>query len=182
MAVYLDLIWTFFKIGITTFGGGYAMLPVIQREIVEKKGWATEEEILNYYAIGQCTQGIIAVNTATFIGNKYKGIPGGIFATLGLVMPSLILISTIAALLTNFAELALVQHMLAGIRIAVVVLVLNSVYKLGQSGIVNAFGWCVFLLTFMLSAFFGASPVLVVILSALSGFLSGNLWKERVNT
>ena len=103
MKEYLELVVTFFKIGIMTFGGGYAMLPMIQREVVEKRGWATEEEILNYYAIGQCTPGVIAVNTATFIGDSRKGVLGGFLATLGVVLPSLILISVIAAVLNNFA-------------------------------------------------------------------------------
>jgi chromate transporter len=173
--VYLELIATFFKIGIMTFGGGYAMLPIIQREVVEKKQWATEEEILDYYAIGQCTPGIIAVNTATFIGNKQKGILGGFLATFGLVLPSLIIISIIAAVLTNFAEISAVQHALAGIRVAVVVLVGYSVKKLAKSGVRGAFGWCLFVLTFLVSALFGVSPVLVVALAAVAGILAGIL-------
>jgi chromate transporter len=173
--VYLELIVTFFKIGIMTFGGGYAMLPIIQREVVEKKQWATEEEILDYYAIGQCTPGIIAVNTATFIGNKQKGILGGFLATLGLVLPSLIIITVIAAVLTNFAEIPAVQHALAGIRVAVVVLVGYSVKKLAKSGVCGAFGWCLFVLTFLVSALFGVSPVLVVVLAAVAGILAGIL-------
>ena len=135
MNEYLELVVTFFKIGIMTFGGGYAMLPMIQREVVEKRGWATEEEILNYYAIGQCTPGVIAVNTATFIGDSRKGVIGGFLATLGVVMPSLIIISIIAAVLNNFAEIEAVQHALAGIRVAVVVLVGFSVWKLMNSGV-----------------------------------------------
>jgi chromate transporter len=174
---YLELIITFFKIGIMTFGGGYAMLPIIQREVVEKKQWATEAEILDYYAIGQCTPGIIAVNTATFIGNKQKGVLGGFLATFGLVFPSLIIISVIAAVLTNFAEIAAVQHALAGIRVAVVVLVGYSVKKLAKSGVRGAFGWCLFVLTFLVSALFGASPVLVVVLAAVAGILAGILGK-----
>ncbi len=176
---YLDLIWTFFKIGITTFGGGYAMLPVIQREIVEKKGWATEEEILDYYAIGQCTPGVIAVNTATFLGNKRKGIPGGFLATLGIVLPSLIIISIIAALLTNFAEIAAVQHALAGIRVAVVVMVAFSVVKLGKSGIKKGFGWILFVLAFLCSAFVGLSAVLIVIIAAAAGLIVGYVKDRR---
>jgi chromate transporter len=171
--VYLELIVTFFKIGIMTFGGGYAMLPIIQREVVEKKQWATEEEILDYYAIGQCTPGIIAVNTATFIGNKQKGVLGGFLATFGLVLPSLIIITVIAAVLTNFAEIPAVQHALAGIRVAVVVLVGYSVKKLAKSGVRGAFGWCLFVLTFLVSALFGVSPVLVVVLAAGAGILAG---------
>ncbi len=173
MNEYLDLVVTFFKIGIMTFGGGYAMLPMIQREVVEKRGWATEEEILNYYAIGQCTPGVIAVNTATFIGDSRKGILGGFLATLGVVMPSMIIISVIAALLNSFAEIEAVQHALAGIRVAVVVLVGFSVWKLMKSGVKGAFGWTVFVLTFLVSAIFGLSPVVIVVVAAVAGLIAG---------
>ena len=179
MREYLELIWSFFRIGIMTFGGGYAMLPIIQRELVEKKGWATEEEILNYYAIGQCTPGVIAVNTATFIGNKRKGTLGGFLATLGIVLPSLIIISVIAAVLTNFAEIAAVQHALAGIRVAVVVLVGFSVKKLMTSGVKQGLGWTLFFLTFLVSALLGLSPVAVVIAAAAVGIVSGLVSERR---
>ena len=112
MNLYLDLFLTFAKVGVCTFGGGYAMLPILQREVVENKGWATEEELTDYFAIGQCTPGVIAVNTATFIGYKYKGIIGGILTTLGVVFPSLIIITLIAAFLSNFAHIPAVQHAL----------------------------------------------------------------------
>ena len=155
------------------------MLPIIQRGVVEKKAWATEEEILNYYAIGQCTPGVIAVNTATFIGNKRKGIPGGFLATFGVVLPSLIIISVIAAVLTNFAELEAVQHALAGIRVAVVVLVGFSVVKLIKSGVKRSFGWCLFVLTFLASVILGISPVLAVVAAAAAGIAAGLLRERR---
>ncbi len=179
MKEYFELIWCFFKIGIMTFGGGYAMLPMIQREVVEKKGWATEEEILNYYAIGQCTPGVIAVNTATFIGDKRKGILGGFLATFGVVLPSLIIISLIAAALNNFSELEPVQHALAGIRVAVVVLVGFSVWKLLGSGVKGGFGWCLFVLVFLASVIFDLSPVLAVVLAAAAGLLWGRVREGR---
>ena len=179
MKEYLDLVVTFFKIGIMTFGGGYAMLPMIQREVVEKRGWATEEEILNYYAIGQCTPGVIAVNTATFIGDSRKGVLGGFLATLGVVMPSLIIISVISAVLNNFAEIEAVQHALAGIRVAVVVLVGFSVWKLIKSGVKGVFGWIVFVLTFLVSAIFGLSPVIVVVAAAATGLIAGYAAEHR---
>lgn len=174
MREYIDLVVTFFKIGIMTFGGGYAMLPMIQREVVEKRGWATEAEILDYYAIGQCTPGVIAVNTATFIGDKRKGVLGGFLATFGVVLPSLIIISLIASVLTRFAEIEVVQHALAGIRVAVVVLVGFSVWKLIKSGVKGTFGWCVFVLTFLVSALFELSPVIVVLVSAVAGLVAGH--------
>jgi len=176
---YLELVWSFFKVGILTFGGGYAMLPMLQREIVERRGWATEEELLDYYAIGQCTPGVIAVNTATFIGTRRKGIPGGFLATLGVILPSLLIITAIAALLTSFAEIPAVQHALAGIRVAVVVLVGFSVWKLMKSGVKGGFGWCLFLLVFFVSAIWGLSPVIVVLISAASGWIAGYLRDRR---
>ena len=125
-----ELFWTFAKMGVMTFGGGMAMLPILQREVVENKHWATEEELADYYAIGQCTPGIIAVNTATFIGQKYSGMAGGIMATLGVVFPSLVIISILAGLITNFSHLGWVQNAFAGIQVCVCVLILNAVLKL----------------------------------------------------
>lgn len=98
----LTLFLTFAKVGVMTFGGGYAMLPILQREVVENKGWATDEELTDYFAIGQCTPGVIAVNTATFIGQKRRGILGGIVATLGVVFPSLVIIAALAGVITTF--------------------------------------------------------------------------------
>ena len=132
-----ELFWTFFKIGAFTFGGGYAMLPMLQKEVVEKRGWASEEELMDYYAIGQCTPGIIAVNTATFVGQKTAGIAGGIIATLGVVFPSLIIITIIAAFIQNFSDLAIVQNAFAGIRVCVCVLILNAVVKLWKKSVVD---------------------------------------------
>ena len=113
MKELLTLFLTFAKVGVMTFGGGYAMLPILQREIVENRKWATDEELTDYFAIGQCTPGVIAVNTATFIGRRQKGILGGIAATLGVVFPSLIIISILAGLIANFAHLTWVQHAFA---------------------------------------------------------------------
>ncbi len=128
----LSLYLTFLKIGLFNFGGGYAMLPMIQREIVNKHHWATDDEVVDYFAVGQCTPGAIAVNVATFIGYKKKGIIGGIVATLGLVTPAFFIIFLIATLLTNFADNAYVSHALAGIRIMVFVLVLSAIIKLAK--------------------------------------------------
>ena len=153
MKELFDLFWTFCKIGALTFGGGYAMLPLIQREIVENKKWSTEKEILDYYAVGQCTPGVIAVNTATFIGYKLKGIIGGIIATLGVVFPSLIIILIIAAFLQNFADLAIVQSAFAGIRVAVVALIITTVVKLLKSSIKDYLCAIVAILAFIIPTF-----------------------------
>ena len=138
MKTLIDLFFTFCRIGGLTFGGGYAMLPIIQKEIVEEKKWATEEEVLDYYAVGQCTPGIIAVNTATFIGYKVHGIIGAIVATLGVVFPSLIIITIIAALLKNFANYSIVQHAFSGIRVVVIALIVSAILKLAKTSIKNS--------------------------------------------
>ena len=137
MNQYLDLFVTFAKIGVCTFGGGYAMLPILQRELVEKRGWATEGELTDYFAIGQCTPGIIAVNMATFVGHKLKGAAGGVTATLGLVFPCLVIIMLIAAFLQNFAHLSVVTHAFNGVRACVCALILSSVLKLRKSSVVD---------------------------------------------
>lgn len=151
MNIYLDLFLTFARIGVCTFGGGMAMLPILQREIVEKRGWATDEELTDYYAIGQCTPGIIAVNTATFIGYKLRGNSGGVFATLGVVFPSVVIITLLAAFLSSFADIPVVQHALAGVNACVVALIAASVVKLGKSSLKNKASWCIFACVLALS-------------------------------
>ena len=130
MKLLWELFLAFARVGVMTFGGGYAMIPILEREIVDKHGWATEEELMDYYAVGQCTPGVIAVNTATFIGYKYKGVAGGIAATLGVVFPSVVIITLIAGILTNFADVPAVKSAFAGIRVCVSVLIFNAVLKL----------------------------------------------------
>ena len=179
MKELFDLFWTFCKIGALTFGGGYAMLPLIQREIVENKKWSTEKEILDYYAVGQCTPGVIAVNTATFIGYKLRGIIGGIVATLGVIFPSIVIILLIATFLQNFADLAIVQSAFAGIRVAVVALIITTVVKLIKSSIKDYLGVIIAIIAFVISAFIGLSPVYVVIAAALTGFISKGLRGDK---
>lgn len=179
MKELFDLFWTFCKIGALTFGGGYAMLPLIQREIVENKKWSTEKEILDYYAVGQCTPGVIAVNTATFIGYKLRGIIGGIVATLGVIFPSIVIILIIATFLQNFADLAIVQSAFAGIRVAVVALIITTVVKLIKSSIKDYLVVIIAIIAFVISAFIGLSPVYVVIAAALTGFISKGLRGDK---
>lgn len=175
MREYLDMFLTFFKMGAFTFGGGYAMLPMIEREIIKKKKWATEDEVMDYYAIGQCTPGIIAVNTATFIGYFKKGIPGGIICTLGFVTPSVIIITLIASLLNNFAEIESVQNALGGIRIAVCVLMTASILKLFKNSIKDKLTLLIFMSAFLLSYFTNISTMILVILFGILGLALTNI-------
>lgn len=153
MNEYLQLFLVFAQVGVCTFGGGYAMLPILQREVVEKRGWCSGDELADYFAIGQCTPGVIAVNTATFVGSKRKGIPGGIVATLGMVFPSVVIITIIAAFLQNFAHIPAVGHAFAGVRAAVVALIASSVWKLGKTTIKNWWGGVLFAAVLLLSVF-----------------------------
>ncbi len=169
MKLLIDLFWTFAKMGVMTFGGGYAMLPLLQREVVDTKGWASEEELMDYFAIGQCTPGIIAVNTATFIGQKQAGITGGIIATLGLVFPSLVIISALAGVIEAFSHILWVQNAFGGIRICVCVLILNAVVKLYKKAVVDWKTFLIFLAVALGSAFTDLSPVIFVLAAALVG-------------
>ncbi len=182
MRTLLKLFFAFAKIGAVTFGGGYAMLPILQRDIVEKYGWATEDELMDYFAIGQCTPGVIAVNTATFIGKKQKGILGGIFATLGVVFPSLVIVSIIAAFISNFAEISYVQHALAGIRVCVCVLIFNSVLKLSKGALVDKWSIFIFAAVLILSLFFNISAAYLVLGAGFAGYVIKRLvGKEKNN-
>jgi len=186
MNLYLDLFLTFARVGVCTFGGGYAMLPILQREVVEKKGWVTEEELTDYFAIGQCTPGVIAVNTGTFIGQKLKGIPGGILATLGVVFPSLVIIMILAAFIQNFAHLPVVIHAFAGVRACICALILSSVIKLAKKSLVDLPSILIFAVVLVMAVVgnfvsfptdtlwgsglnFLLSPIVLVVLAGVTG-------------
>lgn len=163
------LFCAFCKIGAFTFGGGYAMLPMLEREIVTKYKWATMEEIMDYFAIGQCTPGVIAVNTATFIGYKKQGIIGGIVATLGVVFPSVIIISVIASVLSTIYKNPIVQHAFKGVGVAVCAILVQAVLKIGKSGLSGWFTWVIAVLSFILLLFFSVSPIVIIVVAGISG-------------
>ena len=169
MKKLLDLFFTFAKVGIMTFGGGYAMLPILQREVVDNKGWATEEELMDYFAIGQCTPGVIAVNTATFIGQKQGGTIAAIFTTLGVVFPSLVIISLLAGVIEAFSHLVWMQNAFGGIRVCVCVLITNAVVKLFKKAVVDKITLVIFLTVALGSTLLDISPVIFVILAAVAG-------------
>lgn len=171
MKKLFELFSSFFKIGLFTFGGGYAMLPMLQRELVEAKGWETEDDLLDYFSIAQCTPGIIAVNTATFVGRKQGGIIGAAAATLGVVSPSLIIISLIAALLSNFAEIEVVAHALVGIRAAVCVLIANSVFKLVKKAVTDKVSIAIYAAVLVLAVTGIVPTAIVVVIAGLLGFI-----------
>lgn len=180
MKKLLQLYVIFFKLGIMNFGGGYALLPLLQRELVNKYKWATDEEIMDYYAIGQCTPGAIAVNVSTFIGCKIKGVLGGVVATLGFISPALFIIVIIAALLYNFSDVEQVQSAFKAIRVCVFVLVLFAVIDLAKKSIVDLITLIIALAVLFLSIFTSIPLYLYVIVAGVIGIIVG-LYKERNN-
>ena len=176
MNILLDLYWTFLRIGCVTFGGGYAMLPILERELVDKRRWTTMDDLRDYFAIGQCTPGIIAMNVSTFIGEKMAGIPGALLASVGFLTAPIAIILIIAAFLTNFADLPVVQHAFAGIRVCVCVLIVQAVLRLWKKSVVDKCTLALYLIVFALNAFSSLLPVkipaaVLVLLSGTAGIL-----------
>ncbi len=183
-ASLFKLFYTFASIGAITFGGGYAMLPFLEREVVAKNKWASDTQILDYYSLSQCTPGIIAVNVSTFIGYKERGIKGAIAATLGIIFPSLIIITAIAVLLTSFSDNIYVDRAFSGIRVAVCALILNSIIKLSKKSIIDKMSLSIFILILISLFVFHLSVILVVIIGIAVGLLSSNILNksDRVKT
>lgn len=169
MRDYLDLFLIFAKIGSITFGGGYTMLPILQKEIVDKKGWASVEEIMDYYAISQCTPGIIAINTSIFIGYKCKKILGGIASALGMAFPSIVIILVIAIFLQNIMSYSIVVQAFNGVRIAVAALVIQATLQLIKKGVLDIITFSIFVVSLLVFLLVNISPVYIVIIAALFG-------------
>lgn len=179
MKELIEIFIASFKVGGMTFGGGYAMLPILQKEVVEKKQWNTEEEILDYYALSQCLPGIIMVNTLVFVGQKRRGRLGAIMSALGAVTPSFIIISIIATLLTTFADLAVVQNAFAGIRVCVCVLIFNSILKLWKSSVIDWKCLIMFIAIAIGSYALDITPIAFVVGSAIVGVLITKLGGKK---
>ena len=178
MKELIELFLLFAKCGVCTFGGGYAMLPILTRELAEKRKWVTEEELADYYAVGQCTPGVIAVNVSTFVGMKRKGILGAASATLGIIFPSLVIITIIAALIEGFADNEYVAHALAGIRTAVCGLVTITVLNLFKKSLKSLFAVCIAIITLCATLIFDVSSVIVIIATAIGG-ITYSVLKEK---
>lgn len=175
MKEYLDLYWSFFKIGGLTFGGGLSMLPMLKYELVEKKGWIDEERLLDCYAIGQCTPGIIAVNTATYVGYLRKGISGAIAGTAGMISPSIVIITAIFMFLSNFMENVWVQYALTGIKGVVCALMLNTVISLVKKSVVSVMCAVIAVLAVIVALFTDFPTVLIVVVAAIFGMIYENV-------
>ena len=168
---FWEIYWKFFKMGAVTFGGGYAMLPILRREIVEKSGWMAEEDILDYYALSQGLPGIIAINAGTFIGYHHQKKLGAVAAALGVVSPSIIIITAIALFLSGFKDNVYVQHALSAISVCVCALILDAVIGMWKKGVKDIWGYIIFGIALAVSLFTGVSPVLLVIGAAVAGLI-----------
>jgi chromate transporter len=168
---YLEILFVFLKVGVLTFGGGYAMIPVVERELINKKGWISMEEVMDYYTIAQITPGIIGVNLSTFVGCKRKGPLGGFLATVGFVLPGVVFITVIALFLANFADFPAVKHAFTGIRVAVCALIVDTVIKLVKGVFKNKKAIAMYALVFALSVLWSVSPALLVAAAGLLGLL-----------
>ena len=169
MREFWELFSAFFRIGILTFGGGLTMLPMLKYELVEKRKWITEEYLLDCYAIGQCTPGIIAVNTATFVGYKRKGVAGGIVATLGMVSPSIVIITVVALFLEVLINHPITQHALMGIRGVVCALMLNTVLPLAKKSLVSPICVVICAVAFALALLTEIPTILLIVLAGVAG-------------
>lgn len=175
MKELFELYITFAKIGSITFGGGYAMLPILQRELVEKRHWETDEDLMDYFAIGQCTPGIISLNVSTFVGNKRKGPIGGIVSSIGFVTVPILLILIISMFLKNFADYAIVKNAFAGIRVCVCVLILDAVERLWKKSILDIKSFIIFAGALLLTLFNVLPLYVIVLLSAVAGILMSQM-------
>ena len=176
--MYLKLLLTFAYIGSFTFGGGYSMLPMFQRELVDKRKWLTESEVTDLFSIGQCLPGIIAANTAVFAGYKQKGVPGGIVAALGVVIPPAIFILVLAAFFTNFADLLIVQKAFTGLRVCVSILIINAVLKLRKNAVIDLPTVCIFLVIFVLAVYMLLPVAVLIALAGVSGIVISTIRKK----
>lgn len=166
-----ELFFTFAKVGVMTFGGGYAMLPILEREVVTNHNWTTSEQMLDYYAIGQCTPGVIAVNVSTFIGFKKRGLLGAIVATCGVIFPSLVIITALASVLKMFQDNVYVQKAFGGIRIAVCALIASTIIKLAKKTIKSIIAAIITIAAFCLELFLNVSPVIIVASTIVFGLI-----------
>lgn len=178
MKIYFDLFWSFFKIGLFTFGGGYAMLPLLQKEIVGK-GWATDDELLDYYAIGQVTPGIIAINVSTFIGYRLKGVLGAVCTLIGIIAPSLLIISSLACGLAFIWENPYVQHAFAGMRLMIAALLAPMVVKMIQKSVIDLWTLGILIVAFAATFYGTVSPLIIVLTASILGLVL-ILMKRRV--
>ena len=180
MKELVTIFLTFLRIGAFTFGGGYAMIPLIQKEAVENHKWVTDEDILNVVAIAESTPGPIAINAATFVGYQVAGFPGAVAATLGVVLPSFMSILAISYVLRRFQDLRAVQYAFNGIRVGVLVLLIKALWKMFKTNPKGIAAYVIMGLSFVLTAFLKVNTFLVIALCAVLGLVSSLAAERRL--
>lgn len=179
MKELINMFWAFFRIGGLTFGGGYAMLPMLQKEAVENYGWCTQEELMDYYTVGQCVPGIIATNTATFIGYNKRGVVGALACIAGVITPSIVIIMCIAAFISSFTNNPIMAHAFAGIRVAVTVLVGHAVYKMAKKALIDKVTIAIFTAALLTALFTDISSILIIIAAGICGVAVNTIKEGR---
>ncbi|MCR4901184.1 MAG: chromate transporter [Treponema sp.] len=167
-----DLFFTFARVGLFTFGGGLAMMPMLQKELIDKKHWITEEDIIDYYAVGQSTPGIIAVNVATFVGYRQLGVFGGIIASLGIIFPSIVIIMLLAGTINSISEYPKVQSALKGINVAVAALLTSVIIKFAKKTIKNIWNVLFMLIAFVCIFVFKVPSFIIILVALVLGCLN----------
>ncbi len=175
----IRLFTTFFKIGAFTFGGGYAMIPLIQTEAVEKNKWISDDDILEIIAIAESTPGPIAINSATFVGYKTAGFWGAFCATFGVVLPSFVIISLIARLLNEFQDITIVKYAFNGIRAGVLALVIKALWTMYKKTPKGILSYMISLGAFIFAAFSNINVLLIIIVCAAVGLVSSYIAERR---
>lgn len=173
MKLLVEMFVAFFRVGLFTFGGGYAMLPIVDKEIVAKKGWVTSAEVMDYYGIAQVSMGLIAMNTSALIGYRIAKKTGAVVAAFSAALPSIIIITLIALFLEPYMTLPWVSSMFSTIRIVVAALIVDTTIKMGKQGIIDIFGWVSFIIAFGLITFLDVNPIPLILFAAISGNLFG---------
>lgn len=181
MNIYWEAFLSCFQIGCFTIGGGYAMIPLIEEEFVEKKKWISKNDFIDILALAQSAPGILAINVAVFIGYRLKGIRGSITTTLGTALPSFVIILTIALFFQNFKDNAIVQHVFKGIRPAVVALIAVPVFKMAKTAKITYRNIFIPIVSALLIWLFGVSPIWIIILAGLGGFIYGRITDKTEN-
>lgn len=179
MNIYLEAFGLFCKIGTFTIGGGYAMVPLIEDEIVNKRKWIAQDDFINLLAISQSVPGILAVNISIFIGYKLRGIRGSIATTLGTILPSFVIILTIALFFQNFKDNPIVERIFKGIRPAVVALIAAPTFAMAKSARISRYNIWIPIVSALLIWLLGFSPIWIIILAGVGGFVWGRYKQAR---
>ena len=173
MELFFRVYWAFFKVGAMTFGGGYAMMPILEREVIEKEDWVSLEDAMDFYAIAQCTPGIIGVNTSAHVGYRVDRGRGAAAAALGFITPSILIIMAIAGFLTDLIQIEMVVHAFNGVKICVAVIILNAVVKMLKTGVVDRPTAVMFVAVLGLMIAFNLSTILVIVAAVAVGIILG---------